>query len=609
MKKIKWILAKITRNYEMKSLQYILSISFTFAAIVVVLGVLLWSNLRYTRETEQLVVQNNENVLEQVNLNLDTHIHTMMNVSDTVYYEVIKNVDLGKEGTTEVSEQMKLLYNANSSSLVSISIFSDEGELIVAQPYTRLKENVDPQNETWFMEADSEIENIVFSTPHVENLFVNSDNIFHWVISLSRSIEITENGSILHGVMLVNMNLTTIEQICDNVDLGDSGYIYIIDKDGEIIYHPDQQLIYGEVVSENNMVAATYSDGSVKEVFEGEERYVTVKTVGYTGWKIVGVSPVSDVTEIYEENTGFLVILSCIAVVLLVVINLVLSSKVANPIKKLEKSVLEIERNNLDAKISISGTNEVRHLGNTIQSMVDNMKQLMKDIVKEQEGKRKSEMDALQSQINPHFLYNTLDSIVWMVENERYEGAITMVTSLAKLFRISLSKGRNIITIEQEMQHVENYLIIQDVRYKKKFSYEIEIEADIKEYATIKLIVQPLVENAIYHAMEYMDGDGELRISARSKNGQLIIEVGDNGPGMTEEQVEKLTSGTLKPNSRKGSGIGFRNVQERIRLFFGNDEYGIGVESEPDEGTKIRITIPLLTIEQMEQIGGGTYEG
>ncbi len=608
MNKLRDYWKQITDNYQKKSLQYILSISFTLAAIIVVLGALFWSNMRYTNVTENLVIENNENVLEQVNLNLDTHIHTMMNVSDTVYYEVVKKSDIGKEGVTEISEQMKLIYDANSTSLVSISVFSDDGELIVAQPYTRLKTSTEPEKESWFLEADSEIENIYFSTPHVENLFFNSDNLFHWVISLSRSIEITENGSIIHGVMLVNMNLTTIEQICDNVDLGESGYIYIIDQNGEIIYHPDQQLIYGEVISENNIVAATYSDGSVKEIFEDEERYVTVKTVGYTGWKIVGVSPISDITQVYAENTGFLLIIICISIFLLIGINTILSTKVADPIKKLEKSVLEIERNNWDEKIPIGGTNEVRHLGNTIQSMVNNMKQLMDDIVKEQEGKRKSEMDALQSQINPHFLYNTLDSIVWMVENERYEGAIKMVTSLAKLFRISLSKGRSIITIEQELQHVENYLIIQNVRYKSKFTYEINLQEDIKEQATIKLIVQPLVENAIYHGMEYMYGDGELCISACSKQEELIIIIEDNGPGMKPEQLEKLISGTLKPDSKKGSGIGFANVQERIRLYFGEERYGIQVESEPDVGTKVTINIPLLSTEEMEKLGGGEYE-
>ncbi len=177
----------------------------------------------------------------------------------------------------------------------------------------------------------------------------------------------------------------------------------------------------------------------------------------------------------------------------------------ADPIKQLERSVRKLEKSNLNATVKIGGTYEIRHLGQTLQSMADNMKKLMDDIVKEQEDKRKSEMSALQSQINPHFLYNTLDSIIWIIENERYEDAIDMVTALTRLFRISLSKGKNIITVAQELQHAENYLIIQKVRYKNKFDYEIRMEPEAALCATIKLIVQPLVENSIYHGMEYMD--------------------------------------------------------------------------------------------------------
>lgn len=608
MQTLKDLWKRITHNYQKKSLQYIISMSFTAAAITVVSMVLLWSNARYTKATEEIVIENNENVIEQMNLNLDNYIHTMMSVSNTLYYSVIKNTDMRDEELVKVSDSMKLLYDANASSLVSVSIFSDNGELIVAQPYSRLKATVIPELEDWFIAANDQIENVSFSTPHVEDLFVNSDHIFHWVVSLSRSIEMTKNGTIVHGVMLVDMNLTKIEQICNNVDIGESGYAYIIDQDGEIIYHPKQQLIYGGIRDENNEQAALYSDGSHLEEFQGEERYVTVKTVGYTGWKIIGVSPKKDITKIFYQNTGFIVMAAFVAILLLVIINMILSSRVAEPIKKLEKSVREIERNNWDTKILISGTYEVRHLGNTLQKMVENMKQLMRDIVKEQEGKRKSEIDALQSQINPHFLYNTLDSIVWMIENERYNGAVSMVTALAKLFRISLSKGKNIITVEQELQHVENYLIIQNVRYKEKFTYEINIDESVKQYATIKLIVQPLVENAIYHAMEYMDGEGELQVRAYSQGELLQIEVEDNGLGMTEEQVEALLGGRLKSKHVKGSGIGFSNVQERIALYFGQDKYGITVESEPDEGTLIRISLPLMNPTEMEALGGGSYE-
>lgn len=603
VRKVTALWEKLKKAYQKKSLQFILSISFTLVSVAVIIIVAMGFSKRFIDSTEKLAINNNKNVLDQMNLNLDNYLHNMMNISNAMYYSIIKNVDFGKDNENKVGEEMKLLYDVNAASLVSISIFDAQGEVIEAQPFTRIKSNVDPRKDEWFSRANEKIENVHFSTPHVENLFLNSDNAYHWVVSLSRSVEMTWNGAITHGVMLVNMNFTGIEQICKNVDLGESGYVYIVDRNGELIYHPNQQLIYGGIMKENSKEASSYSEGSHVETFEGKTRQITVKTVGYTGWKIIGVSPTSDITAVYSQNSKFIWVLALLAVIILIIVNLFLSSKVANPIKQLERSVRKLEKNNLDAQITIQGTYEIRHLGKTLQSMADNMRHLMDDIVIEQEGKRKSEMDALQSQINPHFLYNTLDSIIWMIENERYEGAIQMVTALAKLFRISLSRGKNIITVKDELQHVENYLIIQKVRYKNKFEYDIKVEEAIKECAIIKLIVQPLVENSIYHGLEFMDGDGEIHVCAYQKGENLIVEVADNGPGMNEEQVNALLTGNIKSSTTKGSGIGFQNVQSRIKLYFG-EAYGLEVESEPDEGTLIRIVLPLKSIGDMEQPGG-----
>ena len=236
--KVIGLLEKVKNIYRKRSLQFILSLSFTLVAVAVMIGV-----ARFVKSTERLAIINNKNVLDQMNLNLDTYLHNMMSISNTMYYSIIKNTDFGKDSMEHVSDQMKLLYDANASSLVSVAIFSDDGDLIAAQPLSRTKPNADPVSEDWFTKANEQIENVHFSAPPVENLFVNSDNIYHWVVSLSRSVEMTKDGEIVHGVMLVNMNFTGIEQICKNVDLGESGYVYIIDRNGELIYHPRQQLI------------------------------------------------------------------------------------------------------------------------------------------------------------------------------------------------------------------------------------------------------------------------------------------------------------------------------------------------------------------------------
>lgn len=276
-----------------------------------------------------------------------------------------------------------------------------------------------------------------------------------------------------------------------------------------------------------------------------------------------------------------------------------LSRVLTNPIKNLEADVKKIAAGNLDIKIHSSGSFEVYHLGTSIQKMAVKIRQLMQAIIREQESKRKSELDSLQAQITPHFLYNTLESIVWMIEAGKREEASEMVTSLARLLRISISKGKNIITLQEELEHVENYLTIQSKRFKNQFTYEIQMEEGIGSLRTIKLIVQPIVENAIYHGMTGMYGDGEIRIHAYTEGEDLFISVQDNGMGMRPEQAEALLDYTKEIKTGKGNGLGVRNVQERIQLYFGK-EYGMVINSVVDEGTEVLLHLPKVT--HMEEL-------
>ena len=216
----------------------------------------------------------------------------------------------------------------------------------------------------------------------------------------------------------------------------------------------------------------------------------------------------------------------------------------------------------------------------------------MKEIVVEQNERRKSELDALQSQINPHFLYNALDSIIWMIEGERNEEASFMISQLAKLFRISLSKGRTVIPVRDELQHARSYMNIQKIRYKNTFSVDFQVDPDIEDCCTVKLILQPILENAINYGVSSMDDCGEIIVTGKRENGNIILAVEDNGLGMSgEEAALVLTDGSRV--HKKGSGVGLVNVNNRIKILFGK-EYGLTIESEPDEGTKVSICIPEI---------------
>ena len=579
--------------YHRSSIQYILSLSFTAVAVVgmALMGLALF--LRFSASSNAQAEESSQQVLAQVNRNMDNYLRAMMRVSNTVYYQVIKDLDLATE--EELESSLDLLYENNRDSLVSIAVFSQEGQLIAAAPLAGLKASVFPHRETWFTTAMDQIENLHFSTPHVQNLFEDPDHRYRWVVSLSRQVELTRKGSIESGVLLVDMNFSGIEQICKDVTLPYSqGYLYLIDGSGELIYHPRQQLIYAGLLEENNLSAANYADGTHTETFQGQRRSVTVKTVGYTGWKLVGVVPRANMLDNYGQLMLFFLFVVFFSIFLLVFANLRLSEWITAPMKQLDRAVKELESGREPVDFTVNGPYEVEHLSRSIQSMVSTLRHLMDDILEQEAQKRRSELDVLQSQINPHFLYNTLDSVVWMTENGRTEDAVVMLTALARFFRISLSRGSNIIPLADELEHARHYLTIQKMRYKNKFSAQISAEDSVESLYTIKLIIQPILENAIYHGMAYADGDGEIQIHAFREGEDVLIEVTDNGPGMPEELVEQL----LSPNGpavsgAKGSGIGFRNVHQRIQLTFGPD-YGLTILSEPDSGTTVRIRLPAL---------------
>ncbi|WP_099469762.1 sensor histidine kinase [Konateibacter massiliensis] len=587
--KINQFIRRITKTYQRRSIQFTVSISFTAIAIISMGFVGLTLYEKYTENSIELVNQKNKQLIDQAGLNLDTYIRNMMNISDTMYYSVIKGKDLGYE---DMNKEMALLYEANKNNLISIACFDNMGKLIAASPIGTMKEKVSVYNQDWFVQANRKIENLHFSTPHVQDLFDDSNFRYYWVVSLSRVVSLNYYGNTSRGILLVDMNFSDIEQLFSKVNAKGEGYVYLTDGEGEIIYHPKQKMIYTNLMSENNYMAAKYEDGSHIEKYEGEERAVIVKTVGYTGWKIISVTPIREISTNLNQFKFFTFSILGVSIIVIIIGNILISEKVTNPIRKLEESVRELENGNLNSNIYTEGPHEIQHLGSTITSMVNQMKNMMDDIVKEQEAKKKSELDALQSQINPHFLYNTLDSIVWMVESERYPEAISMVTALASLFRISLSKGKNIISIKDEIQHADNYLKIQKVRYKDQFSVKTEIDPAIEEYSTIKLIVQPLLENAIYYGVESMRDEGEITIRGYEEQGDIFIEVSDNGMGIPAEEQELLLTDNSRARKR-GSGIGLINVHQRIKLYYG-EPYGLQIKSELDEGTTILIHLPKI---------------
>lgn len=571
-----------------RSIRNSIFIYFTITSLVAVLLIVISIYSRLSSQLYDTVKQENVNLVNRVDSSMEVYLRNIMKLSDTIYYGIIKNANLSEDS---IGEKLTLLYNNNKEQVSNIALISKEGEPVSVVPAARFRKNFKAEDEEWFVNALNKTENIHFTLPHVQKMFEKGDNSYNWVISMSRAVEITVGGSTEQAVLLIEMAYQGLEEVLDEVTLGNGGYIYLMDSKGEIIWHPKFELIASGRVKENNLVAAGYDDGSREEVFNGTRQTVVTKTVGYTGWKLVGVIKGTGISLNMLKTRLFIVFVILLIIFIVILINSYISFRVTNPIRELEKSVKALEEGNLDADIYMGGSYEVQHLGKSVQDMKFRIKGLMQDIVSEHEEKRKSEFDSLQAQINPHFLYNTLDIIVWQIENEKQSEAVHTVTALARFFRLSLGKGKNIVTVKDEIDHVKNYLMIQHMRFKNKFDYEFDIAEDVLELPSLKLMLQPLVENAIYHGMEFMDGDGLITLKAWREEDELYLSVADNGLGMTEDKVEMILTGKSSSGNGRGSGIGVKNVNERIKLYFG-EAYGITIDSEPDEGTTVIIHLP-----------------
>ncbi|MCI9533895.1 MAG: sensor histidine kinase [Lachnospiraceae bacterium] len=585
--------------FQKTSIRNTIFIYFTVSALVMILliGVSLYGRL--SGQLTATIREENQAALSRINLSVDSYLRTLMKLSDSLYYGVIKNADLSEEGDT-VNSEITLLYDNNKDSVANIALLSKKGELLSAVPAARLKTGMDVTEEKWFRDTLNRPENLHFSMPHVQYIFDNSENQYRWVISLSRAVEITQGTSTDQGVLLIDIAYGSLQQLLDNVAMGNQGYLYLASSGGELIYHPKIQLIDAGLEQENTLAVKSYRDGDYQEKYRGKQRDVVVKSVGYTGWKLVGVTPKQGFSLNNLKTRLFMVFVIAFFLFLLALINSYISSRITAPIEELEKSVNALEEGALDTEVYQGGSYEIQHLGRSIGDMAKRIQALMEDIVAEHESKRKSEFDTLQSQINPHFLYNTLDIIVWMIENEQKQEAVKVVTALARFFRISLSRGKSIIPVKDELEHVRSYLMIQQMRFKNKFTYDIQAEQEVLSLASLKLMLQPLVENAIYHGMEFMDGDGEILIKVFIQEERLRFIIEDNGLGMTKEQVQGLLTEKKHSSSRRGSGIGVKNVNERIRLYFG-EEYGLFIRSEPDEGTAVEICLPALPFDSLAE--------
>lgn len=526
----------------------------------------------YKNTTEENVVTSSEQAVLQVKNTVENYTEDMEILMEMIQ----KNISRGKENT---DTYLKNLISIRKD-IVAITTYDEQGNLLKAwSDRGKLKENI-VENLSFNPNVPKEKEEMLNVTkPHVESLF---EDYYPWVVTISEYMKNSEGDTIQ---VALDIQFSQIANYMDDVGIGQHGYCYIADKKGDIIYHPQQQLIYSGLKEEEYNYL---KDGSHVE----KDAIYSVRSLDNCEWKIIGVCYIDEmITNKVNHIMKTLSVIFLIVVLLTVLIIRFFSKLFSNPARELANAMQEFEKdtNNFEFK-SIEGTAEITSLTESFEHMVVQIKELVEKVRQEEITLRKTELKALQAQINPHFLYNTLDAIAWLCEEERHKDAVEMVNSLAKLFRISISRGHELITIEKEMQHAKSYLKIQNFRYKNQFTYSFDVDEECLNYLCNKITLQPIIENAIYHGIDRMVDEGKINIGIHQKGDRIIFTVEDNGVGMTEEQCEEI----LHKDAGDRVGIGIKNVNDRIKIYFG-EEYGLTIQSELDEGTRVTISMPKIT--------------
>lgn len=470
--------------------------------------------------------------------------------------------------------------------ILAVTVYGENGEIVFcAGGEYPLKEKIykDLSFDKALFDASPEFS---VSAPHVQSIFEGN---YPWVVTVAKR---TEEAVVGNGrYVTVDFSFNPLAEYIDRVGVGQHGYCYIADEYGHVIYHPQQQVIFSGIKSENETLVAGIKQGTERE----NGKITAVCPTSDERWKIVGISYTDELER--ERSTqiffSILATVCCCAVVAVLVLQVY--QRVFNtPVRQLVKA-MKIFEDRADSFVYTPQPQMVTELGELNDSfahMVHRIQELVEQVRAEETQLRKTELKALQAQINPHFLYNTLDSIQWMCERGKTEQAAAMVSALAKLFRISISRGHELIPIKDEVQHAKSYLIIQSYRYRNQFSYHFEVEEGLEDFLCNKITIQPLIENAIYHGINRMVDEGEITVCVKTAEDcpqDILITVEDNGVGMTQEQCRKI----LEKGRSDSGGIGVKNVNDRLKIYFG-EAYGIEIHSEPDVGTKVVVRIPKI---------------
>ena len=552
---------------------YISPLILIFVAAMIVVVYFTFANTIQTNFSQQTIATS-----EQAISNYEGYVNNVINVSVSIQGN-LENTDVKND-----KEQEKKYLDAlmtTSKDMISVSLYDLDGSFIVGNStYVNelSKEEVLAQN--WF--------NLALKEPLINHFSPISGSSANSYFTLSHLISANSNAYRL--VFKIDYNFTTLANQINYTRLGNGGHIIIYDLHYNIIYSSAENISVHEMNILKKQVI-----GTVQFEEGGYKLFAYLSTIQNTSWRIAIISNFDTVVILLQKLLISSIGISAIFLIVFFVVLAFSTRQLTSPLIQLQIKMSQVEDLDFQEQrnIEINGPTEIMSLNRSYTSMINRIHDLAQKVVQEEKEETKAQLQALQNQINPHFLYNTLDSIIYLIDEKENEKAEQMIVALSRFFRLSISRGKNIIPLENELDHVAYYLKIQKMRFGDSFQFHIQ--NDIKgQYYTIKLILQPIVENSLIHGFDEhlggISGNARIDIRASEDNNFLYFDLRDNGFGMMPEKLQELQD-SLKDTNTKALGVGMRNVAQRIRLYYGQDSE-MTIESTMDVGTAVHIRLP-----------------
>ena len=555
---------------------------------VVLIGVVLYYSigavvLRENISSVEMAVEKSgvavENYLDQAK---DMATLLLLNPDTLAYFG---SDPMDSEQSSRVKDRLEdflsnmLLVEENMESIIMVGkdgrIISNEAGLTMAMSEDMMKEN-------WYVDALNSDAMPTLTSARMQKFNMDKD---HWVISLSQEMVDGEGNHL--GVLVCDFKYSAIEVALQGFDMGSGGYIYILNAEDQVVYHKDTSYFLDGALKDELIAMSHMTLG----YDQATNKVIHSQSIGGTDWTLYGVATLDNLTIIYRQLIETLISVGIIGLLIMSVAGIYIGNRMTRPIEKLSDAMSAIEDGLTDQDIDLNGALEITSLAEHYNAMMARIRQLIEDLSLKEQAIRAYELGVLQSQINPHFLYNTLDTIVWMAEFDDSEKVIQVTKALAKFFRLSLNGGEEMTTIDKELDHVRQYLIIQKERYGDQLKFTLDARDDLLETSVPKIILQPLVENAIYHGIRPKGDTGLIKVKCQEDQDVLILSVEDDGVGFDPSKDQRD-----RDKVRLG-GVGIKNVHDRIRLKYG-PEYGLSVQSEVGVGTRVEIKMPLLGTEE-----------